>query len=456
MLKCSRLHFLFISVIVCLCSLAYSAESSIAIWSVERINSRARSSYPSEDPLLETFEKVMARNPSFELIPSSKAREYYSKEQWAGSVFRHRSTSKARADFLVRIFISEFSDRVELDAHVYNSIFLPKRYGSSGAVVYAASYTAHEPVDIIDSIEKITHQISNAIMNQPTHSKRSRLFALSFYCREKAIEVPIYRMFVSELVRSGFYAVITSESGAKASGGYVHKDEERYSLADWSKSDAPHKKNTAQYNLINARIDGSVAKIADEYQISVSLEDPIRKINLTGVSVPLGTSPDAVRRASSLSAQVLMREYENALQNKGDVIDAELYVYSASRAESATTTFSDRNGISHKLTLTLSMRNLRTKQMRPWYWAGDEEAKKAYAWLKVTIEGREVLTMDIDYTAHGVNEREPLKSDIPGYPLELQLYKVSADIQRQDIGVFGVYQYGYLDKVTVRALVRRK
>ena len=442
----SRFLFVIFVLFLFIPTLVWADPPTIAIWDVERTNERAKEYVPSAQPLIERFESSLSNTGLFKVVPSKKAREAYSNSyaDRAGSVFS-QSTRYANVDCLVRIHASGFSDRVELDAWVYRG---------SGVVVHAVKTTVNNPAGILDATERLATDLARTLGSAEQHKGLTRLYVAGFDSREEAVKTPIYVMFVTALVQTGRYAVITRESGAIRGARYVIK---RLTIGDYFHSDSEHKQDISRRENIEGFVSGRIDPVGNEYQISVSMENPIRRINTGSVPTPLGLRPEDIRIASLRAARNLLKEYRDKGLAGGIIFDETLTAWPDSPATKKIA-LRKPSGEIIDVKVVLSMRGISKKEMGGYVALFRGEG--SYAWVKLFINGVEQGRSTLSPIRSGgrrITKETPVHIDVDEYGLRLTIYDHSNYISKK-MGkglVDGLYTTSTLKSVTIKIMLKK-
>jgi len=439
----SRFLFVIFVLFLFIPSVVWADPPTIAIWDVERTNERANEYVPSAQPLIEKFESSLSNTGLFKVVPSKKAHEAYS-NAGAGSMFS-QSTHYANVDCLVRMHASGFSDRVELDAWVYRG---------SGDVVHAVKTTVNNPAGILDATERLATDLARTLGSAEQHKRLTRLYVAGFDSREEAVKTPIYVMFVTALVQTGRYAVITRESGAIRGFQYVIK---RLTIGDYFHSDSEHKRDISRRENIEGFVSGRIDPVGNEYQISVSMENPIRRINSGSVPTPLGLRPEDVRIASSRAAQDLLKKYGDKGLAGGVIFDETLTAW-PDRPATKKIALRKPSGEIIEVKVVLLMRGISKKAL------GGRvalfEGEGAYSWVKLFINDLEQGRSTIPPLRNGrrrITKETPVHIDIDEYGLRLTIYDHSNGIsEKSGKGlVDGLYTTSTLERVTIKVMLKK-
>lgn len=423
------------------------ATPIVGIWDVEYGNIKAREDVPDTRTIISAFESALrtASAARFEVWSSDKVHQNLS--GFCGSVFRHYNTGPL-PNILIRIFVSRFSDRLEIDVWMYTRVKLPNRLGSSQAVTIAVSHTATEPIDIFTAINKLSREMADKISSLTVVEYQRRVLVEAFESRNEQIRLPVYVMFVTDLVQN-HYVVLTYESAIPPDGcrGGTWKDDMDHNLEELRRVDESRKKEIMHYNRVDAIISGRIEEIGSTYVISTSLSDPFRDKMISSSQTPLGIHPEDVRRASERAAQRLLEEYVTVAE--GILLDIQMTVRSEPVVRTETILV---RGKPHLLTIRFSIRDyLSTTQTGRWTWKGEEESKP-FAWLDIDVDGVRTSRVSIDYTNIGRAEafgRSPIL--IPtNLGFHLLVYEVYPEVERTT-AFLG--ERGTLRSVTIKLLV---
>lgn len=413
----------------------------IAVVSIEQINMRAKEFVPATAPFKNRLEKSLKDSGVFNVV--SGELEDFSNTAAPDSKF---------TDYVLRIFISGFSDRIELDLWTYCSLETLSSPLSPFVAVHALRTTVKDASAILDAMDSLGNEVANTLQPKEKYQSKQIIFVEPFKSDEEAVKKTIQVMFCSELLATGRFILLDADCLEYKYNGHI------YTIREFAQAPLETKRRICkQYYNLQWYIGGKIDPVGDIYQITTTGECPLRHIDEIKTNVPLGIQPEDIRISSNKAATVLLDALGESSKSHPIIFDEFMTTSPDDEPTIKHVKISSENGKVLNVDVILSVQEVKSEQLSPWQWGGDSISSKTFGYIMLKVDGKEIEKLLIDYTLfYGKHAKKKYTLSTNQYNLKLTISDILCDVFKYDKGAFGVNEMGTLNNFKARIILERE